>query len=215
MARTQGDYDAKRVEIAKAACKAILRLGLGGTGLADIAREMGYTTGVLRHYFENKDELLLFTKNLFFDRAYKCARDAGQAYEGIERLRVMALELLPRDSASIDRWRLLAAFNGRAIGDPELMKRQHNRNGLFWALFSGEIVALQKSGMLPSGLDPELEACGIVGFIDGLADQVIMKPSSWPYAALAALMNRYIDGLLQLQFVMPASARSSSRRREK
>lgn len=57
--RAQGDQDAKRAKIAQAACDVILRLGLAQASLAEIAREMGYTTGILRHYFANKEELLL------------------------------------------------------------------------------------------------------------------------------------------------------------
>lgn len=197
--RKKGDHELKRVEIAEAACKTILKLGLERTGLADIARELGFSTGLMRHYFQSKEELLLYAKNQLFDGAYARAYSAGQLAEGVERLHVMAVELLPRDAEALDRWRLLATFNGRAIGDPDLMKRQHKRNARFWGLFAKEIELLQADGKLPADLDPNLEACGILAFIDGLADQVIMHPSTWPAQSLVTLMHRYIDSICRVE----------------
>src|ERR1700722_11100016 len=122
--RTKGDHESKRIEIAEAAYKVFLRLGLERTSLADIAREIGNTTGVLRHYFVDKDELLLFTKNLVFDRTYERAKDAADRSDGLEKLRAMIRELLPTTSESIDGYRLLAMFNGGAMGHPRLMQPQ-------------------------------------------------------------------------------------------
>lgn len=194
--RKPGDHNARRIEIAEAACKAIVRLGIANAGLADIAREMGYTTGVLRHYFEDKEQLLLFAKNMLFDRAHERARKAGESLRGVERLRVMLLDSLDVDAETIDRWRLLAIFNGRAIGDPRLMQIQHARNERFWKLLEGELVALQRSGDLSDEMDAALEARGIIAFTDGLSDQVIMKPKAWRKEQLVQLASRYIDELI-------------------
>lgn len=177
--RKTGDHNAKRIEIAEAACTAILRLGIANAGLADIAREMGYTTGVLRHYFEDKEDLLLFAKNMLFDRASLQARQAAEGVTGPERLRIMVVDSLRLDAETIDRWRLLAIFSGRAIGDARLMAIQQKRNEHFWKLLEDELSALKKAGYLSSRVDVELEARGIVAFGDGLADQFIMKPKAW------------------------------------
>jgi AcrR family transcriptional regulator len=104
--RKPGDHNAKRMEIAGAACKAFLRLGIANAGLADIAREMGYTTGVLRHYFEDKEQLLLFAKNMLFDRAHERAISAAEDAAGWERLKVLVLDGLRLDQESLDRCRL-------------------------------------------------------------------------------------------------------------
>ena len=49
-----------RSKVATAALGLISREGLKGASLRAIAVELGSTTGVLTHYFRNKDELLLF-----------------------------------------------------------------------------------------------------------------------------------------------------------
>src|ERR1700734_1614107 len=193
--RTKGDHEVKRAEIADAACQVILRRGLAMASLSEISREMGYTTGILRHYFADKDELLLFAKNTLFDRSFEKARTAAVRHNGIEKLRAMAISLLPTDESAIDRYRLLATFNGMAVGNARLSKLQHKRNERHWQVFEEVISALQEDGSLPKTLNPRLEACGILAFIDGLADQVIMQPKIFSSDEFVALMSRYIQTL--------------------
>jgi AcrR family transcriptional regulator len=156
---------------------------------------MGYTTGVLRHYFEDKDALLLFAKNLLWDHSFKMARLAAERTEGLDKLRAMTLELMPSGGDAIDRYRLLAMFNGNAIGDTNLMRIQNKRNERHAELFARVIASLQKQHILPRQLDPILEASGILALNDGLAEQVIMSPGSRSPSQLTALVNRHIDFL--------------------
>jgi AcrR family transcriptional regulator len=193
--RTKGDHAARRTEIAEAACDVILRLGLAQASLSQIAREMGYTTGILRHYFSDKEELLLAAKNLLFDRSLEKARAAALRNTGIDRLRAMAISLLPRDSSGINRHRLLTTFNGHAIGDARLMRLQSKRNERHWEFFEEAIAALQGDGTLSKTLDPRLEACGVLALIEGLADQIIMDPKTWTSNQMIGLVSAYIDCL--------------------
>jgi AcrR family transcriptional regulator len=193
--RVKGDHDAKRITIAEAACAVFLKRGLARTSLADIAREMGYTTGVLRHYFVDKDDLLLYAKNLQFDRSFQKARTAADRCVGLQRLRTMAIEFLPTNKETIDGYRLLAMFNGNAIGDARLMKVQYKRNESHTSLLADEIAELQKGEFLPKELNARVEASGILALIDGLAEQVIMRPEALSRSALEGLVNRYIDCL--------------------
>jgi AcrR family transcriptional regulator len=193
--RTKGDHDARRTEIAEVACTVFLRLGLERTSLADIARELGNTTGVLRHYFANKDELLFYAKNLSFNRFHSNAIDAAAHARGIDAIRAYAAELVPITPAAIDRYKLLTMFNGSAVGDARLMKLQNQRNEMHSNHLASIIAKLQKEGELPKLLDPKMEAAGILAMIDGLADRVIMLKKPWPSKALMDLVNRYIDNL--------------------
>lgn len=193
--RIKGDHDAKRIQIAEAACRVFLRLGLGRSSLADIAREMGYTTGVLRHYFTDRDELLLYSKNFLFDRSHERARAAGEAATGLESLHAMTIELLPLSDGALEGYRLLAMFNGNAIGDPHLMELQSQRNHSHALLFAQVIQSLQKQGVLPKSLNAKREASGILALVDGLAEQLIMKTSIWTKPALIDHVRRYIDNL--------------------
>ena len=54
-ARTQR----RLVEVDEAARRVIVRKGLRSTTMRDISREGGFTTGVLTHYFPDKDALIV------------------------------------------------------------------------------------------------------------------------------------------------------------
>ena len=53
------DHDQRRRELAQAAWNVIADSGIDGATTREIAREAGYSTGVLAHYFERKDDILL------------------------------------------------------------------------------------------------------------------------------------------------------------
>ena len=53
----------RRIEVSEAAWKVIVREGLDRTSIRAIARELDCTTGVVTHYFRDKQELILFALN--------------------------------------------------------------------------------------------------------------------------------------------------------
>ena len=55
----------RRIEVSEAAWKVIVREGLDRTSMRAIARELDCTTGVVTHYFRDKQELILFALNLW------------------------------------------------------------------------------------------------------------------------------------------------------
>ncbi len=58
MARTTKTIDDRRGQILEAALRVFARQGFAQTTNADVAREAGITTGLIYHYFENKEALL-------------------------------------------------------------------------------------------------------------------------------------------------------------
>jgi len=195
--RKRGNHERRRNEIAEAACKVFLRQGLARTSLANIAREMGSTTGVLGHYFADKEELLLCAKNLLFDRQYQRASQAAERCLGLEKIRAMATEFLPCGTETLNQYRLLAMFIGNAIGDLRLVETQRKRDERHSLLVAGVIRTLQREGIVPKKRNARLEAVGILAFVDGLAEHAIMRRKPFSCRALARLLNRYLSTLVQ------------------
>ena len=210
--RPFGDHEARRVQIAAAACRVIVRMGIAKAGLADIAREMGCTTGVLSHYFSDKEQLLLFAKNYVFDRAFERAARVAADVSGFERLRVMLGESVRIDADMVERCRLLTIFNGQAVGQSRMMQIQARRNERFWRLIETELTELQRAGVLATQMDVSLEARGITAMMDGLADQIVMKPGAWKPGEAEALLTIYLDGVLARHGVRGDGARVDSLR---
>ena len=62
------DHAQRRDEIAQAACQAVAKYGFEQATVARIARAAGYTTGMLAHYFESKQEIILAALRLILLR---------------------------------------------------------------------------------------------------------------------------------------------------
>src|SRR5215212_9606295 len=63
------DHEERREAIAEATWQVIARAGPDGANMREIAREAGYTTGVVTHYFRDKRELMAFAFGLMVDRS--------------------------------------------------------------------------------------------------------------------------------------------------
>ena len=53
------DHDERREIFAGAALRVIMRDGIAGLTVRAVAKEAGFTTGALTHYFHSKDQLLM------------------------------------------------------------------------------------------------------------------------------------------------------------
>src|ERR1700729_1847896 len=65
------DHEARREELVLAAWRVIAANGIDEVTIRDIARESGYSSGVLAHYFKNKDDLLAHALQLSHTRIRK------------------------------------------------------------------------------------------------------------------------------------------------
>ncbi|MDP6377150.1 MAG: TetR/AcrR family transcriptional regulator [Pseudomonadales bacterium] len=77
--RPAGDRDARRREIAEVIRPVIRNVGIDKVSMRFIARETGCTTGVVTHYFADKDEIMSFAVARLFE----------ELREAIESLRQM------------------------------------------------------------------------------------------------------------------------------
>ncbi|GAC1666782.1 MAG: TetR/AcrR family transcriptional regulator [Steroidobacteraceae bacterium] len=188
-----GAPEERKQAIARATCRAIIEQGLHRVNLRDIARALGTTTGPLQHYFRSKEELLLYTKNLLIDELLQNARDAGLRYSGLMRLRIVCEHLLPFTEKSRSAWLVLAAFNGRAIGDEALTAIQVSRYTKCRKFFEKEILLAKDQCVLDPTIDVVLEAIALASFVDGLAVHMLFLNRGETKRAKHALVQRYLE----------------------
>jgi TetR/AcrR family transcriptional regulator, transcriptional repressor of bet genes len=191
--RMSGAPEERKQAIARATCRAIMERGLHRVNLRDIARALGTTTGPLQHYFRSKEELLLYTKNLLIDELLQSARDAGLRHRGLTRLRIVCECLLPFTEKSRSAWLVLAAFNGRAIGDEELTAIQVSRYTKCRKFFEKEIVLAKDEGVLDRRIDVVREAIALASFVDGLAVHMLFLSKGATKRAKQELVQRYLE----------------------
>jgi len=115
------DHDSRRRELANAAARIVAEKGLEHATVRDIAREAGFTAGILAHYFRDKDEVLTHTLRLLDERT---ARRFGPSLDGTESLEEVVSEGMPLDEDRILDSKIRIHFWGRALSNPELASQQ-------------------------------------------------------------------------------------------
>lgn len=159
----------------------------------DIAEEAGYSTGVLAHYFEGKDEMLVYALRVSTERALQRLQKRGE--NGLEALRDGLAGCLPLDEARRDEWRVWLAFWGRAAADEKLAAEQRSWYERWRALVSGLILTCQQEGTLPEDLDAMREADTLVALVDGVGLQATLEPERLTTQAQIGLLDRHISAL--------------------
>jgi AcrR family transcriptional regulator len=188
-------HDSRRAAIAAAAWRTIARDGLDASSVRAIARDAGCSTGVLAHYFPDKDALLLHALRLATARTGGRMAARAAAAEGLAALRAVLHEALPLDAASRVEWRIWLAFWGRAFADRALAAEQRRRYRIWRALVRRLLAAAQRRGELPRRLVTADAADALVVFIDGLGLQATLEPARLTPARQWTLVEAYLRRL--------------------
>jgi AcrR family transcriptional regulator len=123
-------YDERRIEVAKAAWQVIVREGLDRTSMRAIAQELGASTGVVTHYFRDKDALILFALERVFEHVLADMKIAAQGQPGIDGFAQMICTALPLEMSDKDDWKVWVAFLGYSIGREHLVQEHRKRYDL-------------------------------------------------------------------------------------
>ncbi|MBW4662498.1 MAG: TetR family transcriptional regulator [Drouetiella hepatica Uher 2000/2452] len=190
-------YGDRRLEVTEAAWRVIVREGLERTSMRAIAQELGSSTGVVTHYFRDKDELMLFalervSENLIADMKVYAAEQ-----QGIERLEQMIFSALPFEARGIAGWQVWVAFLGYAIGRKPLIQEHRKRYDFLRHILCQELAQLQTARLIRDGLDLTLEANALIALVDGIGTGVVINPEQFHPDQQRYLVQRHISSLLE------------------
>jgi AcrR family transcriptional regulator len=183
------DHDERREELVLAAWRVIAAQGIDEVTIRDIARESGYSSGVLAHYFENKDDLLAHALQLSHTRIRKRYDAEREKAEAADALKAILLDNLPLDEQRDLETRIEMSFWARALRNGDLHDIQENESETLRTLLRELIVQAQEDGEIAAGYDREavLELLGAV--IDGLSLHALLYPKRLPPKRQAAVME--------------------------
>lgn len=173
----QVDADERRAELAAATRRVILRCGLEAVTLRDVAREAGWSIGVLAHYFETKDELLRYS---LADPAWLMNRFDSTEPDGLMSVRRIIERLLPLNAEMRDMWRVWMAFWVSWPGDASWDEERRLRQRRFRRYCRRLIRHARDRGELDGDLDVERSGDALAILVLGLGVQAVMDPRTWP-----------------------------------
>lgn len=197
------DHEARRRQIAGSVERLVATDGIDGVTIARTAAQAGVSVGLVQHYFDSKDEMLLASFRQIRagvdQRILTMRQRSEQAGARIEQMLVDGLaELLPLDAVRRREGRATLAFMARSFDNPELAATLRSGNRGVRAQISEALQNALECGELPEPVDYDREAGRLLATVDGLAlhchaDRKAM-PARTAHAALASEVARMLPG---------------------
>ncbi|HSI65964.1 MAG TPA: TetR/AcrR family transcriptional regulator [Planococcus sp. (in: firmicutes)] len=167
------DHDTKKLDIAHATWKIILKEGVRGASVRNIAKEAGITLGALRYYFTTQDELLVYTEDLI--HATLAERTAELFMVDLppqEKILQLLIGLLPEtgSGSSAVEARLILKLQSKHSGK----SFDASRDSIYQAVKSimSNLVMLN---LLKKETDLSLETDRLYALMDGLAMDAMLR----------------------------------------
>jgi AcrR family transcriptional regulator len=171
------DHDERRAEIIRATWRVIAREGIANATTREIAKEAGYSPGVLAHYFTGKADILA-SALIASHRNVRSRTDArNKKTGGLPALRALMLESLPLDEQRIVEAKVEVSYWGQAVGNTELVKIQNAEVDALWERIRQRLVEADQEGRLRQGLDIDLAVHSCLALIDSLSLRAVLYPA--------------------------------------
>jgi TetR/AcrR family transcriptional repressor of bet genes len=172
------DHAKRREEIAHVACQVVASYGFEQATVARIARAAGYTTGMVAHYYDSKQDIILAALRLILLRIEQRLTRERESSEA-SLLDVLS-EALAIDAQRVAECTFWMAFWGQVSAHRKLKRlnvwvhREYMR--LFARCFAEHWP--EWSAWTPGVRDQVLRS--MVTFINGLTAGAVTSPRDWP-----------------------------------
>jgi AcrR family transcriptional regulator len=188
------DHAQRRDEIALIACRVVADHGFEQASMVRIAREAGYTTGMLAHYFESKQDIIIAALHLMLRRIEERLKRPAGAASRPDLLELLS-EALPLDGHRHIESAFWITFWGQATADKRLKRINAWVHREYMRLFERCLAQSWSEWPQWSARARAQVLQSVVTFINGLSASAVANPDDWgPEKQIAQLR-------LQLQLV--------------
>lgn len=192
------DHQLRREQLAEAAWRVILRDGVSGASVRNVAAEAGLSVGSLRHFFATQQELLVFALQLVVDRVKARVLALPERPSAQQTVEDVAAQFLPLDAerrAEMGVYLSLfrAANADSALRAPCEEAYRELREACRWM-----VAELGKVAGADGSREVEFEALRLHAVIDGLALHLFYEPDDadplWARDVLVGHLRRLTGG---------------------
>ncbi|RCG29759.1 TetR family transcriptional regulator [Sphaerisporangium album] len=189
------DHEVRREEVVDAARRVILREGIEAATTRAIAREAGYSNGVLTHYFTDKDDILLSALRASHRHIVRRLKAKLAGRTGLSALRELLLDNLPLDEERARETALEVGFWGRSLAGGTLLEVQREEAAELRHLVRTLLDAAAAAGEIARGEDLDDVAERLLALVDGLSAHRLLYPDRVSPGTLRRLMTSELDRL--------------------
>jgi len=172
------DHEQRRDEIALVACRVVAEHGFDQATIVRIAREAGYTTGMVAHYYDTKQEIVIAALRLILRRIEeRLTRPSG---DGQPDLLTILTEALPVDEERFTECAFWTAFWGQVSADKKLKRINAWVHREYMRLFERCLAQGWPAWAQWSAAVRDQVLRSVVTFINGLTASAVASQGDWP-----------------------------------
>jgi AcrR family transcriptional regulator len=188
------DHSQRRDEIALVACRVVAENGFEKASMVRIARAAGYTTGMLAHYFDTKQDIIIAALRLILRRIDERLTQPEASTTRPDLLALLT-EALPVDAHRRTECAFWTTFWGQVSTDKRLKRINAWVHREYLRLFERCLAQSWAAWPQWSAATREQVLRSLVTFINGLTASAVANAGDWP-------PERQIEQLrLQLQLL--------------
>ena len=206
------DHAQRRDEIAVVACRVVARYGFEQATIVRIAREAGYTTGMVAHYFDTKQDIIVAALRLILRRIEERLTRQAHAAEQPDLLALLT-EALPVDDTRFTECAFWTSFWGQVLADKRLKRINVWLHGEYLRLFERCLAqSWPQWPRWPAGVRDQVLR-SVVTFINGLTASAVASLGDWPPEKQIGQLRLQLQ-LLEQWAIQAGEADGPSRRGE-
>ncbi|MUG68350.1 MULTISPECIES: TetR/AcrR family transcriptional regulator [Paenibacillus] len=189
------DHDHKRKIIAETAWKIIETEGIERASIRRIASEAGMSTGALRHYFSNQDELLLFIMEYFLARGKERSENISWSTNPLNAVRETLLELVPVSQDKQTETGVWLVFAIRSLTSAALNAKKDELTEGEYILMEALLEILIKAGYINKTINIEIEKLRLAVIIEGLSVHALLRPDIFTIEKTEQIISHHLNEL--------------------
>jgi TetR/AcrR family transcriptional regulator, transcriptional repressor of bet genes len=172
------DHEQRRNEIALVACRVVAQYGFEQATIVRIAREAGYTTGMVAHYFDTKQDIVIAALRLILRRIEE--RLTPQAPDVAPDLLALLTESLPVDETRYIECAFWISFWGQVPADRRLKRINAWLHREYMRLFERCLArGWPEFPRWPEAMREQVLR-SVMTFINGITASTVANRSDWP-----------------------------------
>jgi len=172
------DHEKRRDEIALIACRVVAQHGFEQATIVRIARAAGCTTGMIAHYFDTKQEIIVAALRLILRRIEERLTQA----QGTADLLALLSEALPIDETRYMECAVWIAFWGQVPADKRLKRINAWLHREYLRLFERCLArGWSEWNSWPRATREQLLR-SVITFINGVTASTVASRADWPAA---------------------------------
>ena len=185
------DHSKRRDEIALVACQVVATRGFEQATVVRIARAAGYTTGMVAHYFDSKQDIIMAALRLILHRMDQ--RLALQSGQSAPDLQAVLSEALPIDAQRRIECAFWTAFWGQVSADRRLKRVNAWVHREYLRLYERCVTEQwPESGSWPPEVRDQVLR-SIATLINGITASAVSSPGDWPANEQTKQLNLQLD----------------------